>query len=101
MRDLSEKAIHPGDVLGEVYMKPVQPPITVHDLADSLGISPQELTDFIEGRRSVTMSLAARLAVRFRTTTVYWLGLQALYDKQSQTAKFGRVRRLSAKRLGR
>jgi plasmid maintenance system antidote protein VapI len=44
MTDSSEKLIHPGEVLGEVYMKPFHPPITVADLAESLDLSAQELT---------------------------------------------------------
>lgn len=93
MTDLTKKPIHPGEVLGEVYMKSFQPAVTVSDLADSINVSSQELTDFIAGKRPVTMALVARLAMRFRTTTAYWLELQALYDKRSQTAKFPWVSR--------
>lgn len=91
MMDLPQKPIHPGEVLDEVYLKSVQPAVTVSDLADSINVSSQELTNFIAGKCPVTMALAARLAMRFRTTTVYWLGLQALYDKRSQTATSLRV----------
>jgi antitoxin HigA-1 len=93
MADLTQKPIHPGEVLGEVYVKSFQPPLTTSDLADSISVSSQELTNFIAGKRPVTMALAARLAMRFRTTIAYWLGLQALYDKRSQTAKFPWVSR--------
>jgi addiction module HigA family antidote len=88
MTDLPQKPIHPGEVLGEVYLKSFQPAVTVSDFADSINVSSQELTNFIAGKCPVTMALAARLAMRFRTTTAYWLGLQALYDKRSQAAKF-------------
>lgn len=74
-------------------MKSFQPPLTTSDLADSINVTSQELTIFIAGKRPVTMALAAKLAMRFRTTIAYWLGLQALYDKRSQTAKFPRVSR--------
>lgn len=88
MTDLPQKPIHPGEVLGEVYLKSSQPAVTVSDLADSINVSSQELTNFIAGKCPVTMALAARLAMRFRTTTAYWLGLQALYDKRLQKTKF-------------
>ncbi|UVT16259.1 MAG: HigA family addiction module antidote protein [Nitrospira sp.] len=84
MTSLSEKPIHPGEVLAEVYMKPAQSPVTVYDLADSIDVPLQELANFIGGIRPVTPPLAARLAMRFRTTTRFWLGLQNLYSKQSQ-----------------
>ena len=88
MTDLTQKPIHPGEVLAEVYMKTFQLPITVGDLADSINVSSQELTNFMAGKRPVTLPLAARLAMRFRTTTAYWLGLQDFYNKQSQATKF-------------
>ena len=84
MADLTQKPIHPGEVLGEVYMKSFQPSITVSDLADSIDVPSQELTNFMAGKCPVTVALAARLAMRFRTTTAYWLGLQNLYNQQSQ-----------------
>jgi addiction module HigA family antidote len=84
MTNLPQKPIHPGEVLGEVYMKSFQPAVTVSDLADSIGVPPEELMDLLAGKQYVTMSLALRLAVRFRTSTRYWLRLQDLYDRQSR-----------------
>jgi addiction module HigA family antidote len=95
MMGLTQKPIHPGEVLDEVYIKPVQPPITIHDLADSINVSSKELANFIGGKRPVTLPLAARLAMRFRTTTGYWLGLQDLYNQQSQTSTSLRAHRQS------
>ncbi len=91
MKDLIDDPIHPGEVLSEVYMKSVQPPFTVHDLAKSIDVPPKELANFLAGHRSVTMPLAARLAMTFRTTIAYWLGLQALYNRRHQLAKPLRV----------
>ncbi len=93
MTDLPQKPIHPGEVLGEVYLKSFQPAVTVSDLADSINVSSQQLTNFIAGKCPVTMALAVRLAMRFGTTTSYWLGLQDLYNKQSQTSNGLQVRR--------
>ncbi len=93
MTSLSEKPIHPGEVLAEVYLKQMEPPMAVSDLADSIHVLPQELANFIEGKRPVTPPLAARLAMRFRTTTRFWLGLQSLYDKQSRAYKSLRTHR--------
>lgn len=94
MADLSEKPIHPGEVLREVYMKTCRPPITVSDLADSLDISARELSSFIGGKRPVTMPLAVRLAIRFRTNRSYWLGLQEQYNKQCHVNRSNPVYRL-------
>lgn len=83
--------IHPGVVLGEVYMKSVEPPLTIYAVAESIDISPKELMSFLAEQRPVTRPLAARLAMKFRTTTAYWLGLQALYNRRHQLAKPLRV----------
>jgi len=93
MTDLIQKPIHPGEVLSEVYMKSLDPPLNVTELANAIDVPPQELTRFITGKRPVTMPLASRLAMRFGTTTIYWLGLQALYDYRSQASLSGRVNR--------
>jgi plasmid maintenance system antidote protein VapI len=58
----------------------------------------QEIMNFITGKRPVTMALAARLAMRFRTTTAYWLGLQALYDRRSRATHLLWVRRRVGRR---
>ncbi len=82
--DLVQKPIHPGEVLDEVYIKSLLPAVTVHDLAQSIDIPYKELTNFIAGKRPVTEGLAAKLAMKFRTTSGYWLDLQDLYNKRSQ-----------------
>lgn len=98
MTDLFQKPIHPGEVLGEVYMKSLQPSVTVSDLADSIGIPSQELALFIAAQRPVTMALAAKLAMKFRTTTEYWLGLQEQYDKRFRAGATHQVPHLRIRR---
>lgn len=93
MRRWSEKPIHPGEVLAEVYMNAVRPRLTVYELADSIDVPPQELTEFMGGKRPVTTSLAARFAMRFRTTKEYWVGLQDLYEKGAHETRFLRLSR--------
>jgi len=91
MMELPENPIHPGEVLIEVYMKPFASPVTVNELAESMNVPPMELIMFMAGKRSVTTSLAARLAMRFKTTTQYWLGLQSVYDQQSRLSLIARA----------
>lgn len=93
MRRGHETPIHPGEVLAEVYMNAVQPRLTVSELADSIDVPPQELTEFIGGKRPVTLTLAARFAMRFKTTKEYWVGLQDLYEKEAHEFRFLRVSR--------
>ena len=77
------KPIHPGEVLLEVYMKPATPPLTVKMLSRTLRVPTPFVTSLINGRRTVTPSMAVQLGVVCRTTPEYWLGLQRTYDVQS------------------
>jgi addiction module HigA family antidote len=78
-------AIHPGEILGEVFLADYD--LTQYQLAKALKIPQSRLTEIIKGRRSITADTAARLGRYFRTTAEYWLNLQAHYDLRSIDAK--------------
>ena len=90
------KPIHPGEVLFEVYMKPAAPPLTVEMLAKTLRVPVSFVTGLINGRRTITPSMAMRLGVICRTTAEYWLGLQRSYDAQACSTTDPRRRYSSA-----
>ncbi|NJL17496.1 MAG: HigA family addiction module antidote protein [Nitrospira sp.] len=75
-------------------MKAFHPPVTVTDLANSLDVSVRELNRFIEGKQPVTMPLAVRLAIRFRTTTRFWIGLQHQYNDRFRASTAHHLHRL-------
>lgn len=93
MSELSGHPIHPGEVLAEVYMKGSEAEVTVDELADEIGIPVEELSDLLAGKQNITPSLAARLAVRFRTATRYWTGLQDQYDRHAHAPLYVQIRR--------
>lgn len=93
------KPIHPGEVLLEVYMKPTPPGLTLEMLSEALGVPEQQLKTFINGSRSITMSLARQLSVVCRTTPEYWLQLQKTYDRQMAKYKSGRRNHVKGTRL--
>lgn len=86
-------AIHPGEVLLEVYMKPSCPELTAETLAQTLRVPPQVIISLINGRMAITPSMAMQLAVICRTTPEYWLGLQRTYDVQTGRKTGTRERR--------
>lgn len=86
-------AIHPGEVLWEVYMKPSAPPLTVAGLSQCIQAPRRSITDLIQGNRAVTRALAVRLGVICRTTPDYWLGLQRTYDIERRKRGGARMRR--------
>ena len=72
------KPSHPGILLDEDYIKPLQ--LNLQKLADRLGIARNTLFKIRTGEASVTPAIALSLAEAFDTTPQLWLNLQANYD---------------------
>jgi len=70
--------VHPGEVLLEEFLKPME--LSQNRLALSLGVHPRRINEIVLGKRRVTAETALRLARYFGTTPRFWLGLQADYD---------------------
>jgi len=70
--------VHPGEVLLEEFLKPMQ--LSQNRLALDIGVHPRRINEIVLGKRSVTADTALRLARYFRTSPQFWLGLQADYD---------------------
>jgi addiction module HigA family antidote len=71
--------IHPGEVLFKEIMQPRG--IGVNELAKYMGIRPNRISEIVNGKRSITVDTAMRLALVFPFTTPgFWLGLQTDYD---------------------
>jgi antitoxin HigA-1 len=70
--------IHPGEVLEEEFLKPLQ--LSQHRLALDLGVDPRRINEIVLRKRAVTANTALRLARYFDTSPEFWLGLQAQYD---------------------
>jgi antitoxin HigA-1 len=83
MRQVPAQAIHPGEVLSEVYIREAWPPWTVPAVSQAIGLSDEQMVDLLHGRRDVTPEIAARLGVLCRTTQEYWVSLQSTYDRQA------------------
>jgi antitoxin HigA-1 len=74
--------VHPGEVLQEDFLVPLN--ISAYRLSKEIGVTQIQISQVIRGMRSVTPSLALRLAVYFGTTAKFWLNLQALYDLEEE-----------------
>lgn len=70
--------VHPGDVLREDFLKPLQ--MSANRLALSLGVPATRMGEIINGRRAVTSDTALRLARFFGTTPEFWMNMQAGYE---------------------
>ena len=72
------RAIHPGEILQEEYLKPLN--ISAHALSKALRVPPARVNDICLGRRGVTPDTALRLARFFGGDAESWLNLQLAYD---------------------
>jgi addiction module HigA family antidote len=70
--------IHPGEVLLEEFLKPMD--LSQSRLALDISIHPRRINEIVLGKRSVTADTALRLARYFGNSPQFWLGLQAEYD---------------------
>ncbi len=72
--------IHPGEILREEFMVPLQ--LSSNAVARAIEVTPSRVNDIVLGRRGVTADTALRLARLFNTTERFWMNLQATYDLQ-------------------
>jgi addiction module HigA family antidote len=88
--------IHPGEVLLEEFLKPLE--ISAYKLSKDISIPQTRVSEILKGRRRITADTALRLSYYFGTTPKFWLGLQDDYDiEEEQKAKkseFENIKRL-------
>ncbi|MGB4581272.1 MAG: HigA family addiction module antitoxin [Coriobacteriia bacterium] len=70
--------VHPGEVLLEEFLKPLE--LSQNRLALRISVPPRRINEIVLGKRRITAETALRLARYFDTTPQFWLGLQADYD---------------------
>ena len=66
--------IHPGEILLEEYLKPLD--ISQYRLAKDISVPPRRINEIVHGKRSITADTALRLARYFGTSERFWLNLQ-------------------------
>jgi addiction module HigA family antidote len=78
--------IHPGRILLEDYLAPRG--ISVFHFAKGIGVSPRRLYEIVQGERSITPTMALRLAHYFGLSKRFWLDLQARYDRAQVKSRY-------------
>ncbi|HAE58323.1 MAG TPA: addiction module antidote protein, HigA family [Anaerolineae bacterium] len=79
--------IHPGEVLLEEFIKPMN--LSQNRLAIEIGVDARRVNEIVLGGRSITADTALRLARYFGVSPQFWLGLQAEYDLDIAMDKLG------------
>ncbi len=72
------KPIHPGEVLLEEFLKPMN--LSQNRVALAIGVPPRRINEIVLGKRSITADTALRLGRYFGMSPQFWLGLQMDYD---------------------
>lgn len=70
--------VHPGEVLLEEFLKPLE--LSQNRLALNIGVHPRRINEIVLGKRRITADTALRLARFFDNSPGFWLGLQNDYD---------------------
>lgn len=75
---ICRKPEHPGIFLQRCYLAPLH--ISQSDLARILGISRRRVNEIVNGQRAISADTALKLARLFRTSPMFWLEKQQLWE---------------------
>ena len=75
---LLKEPMHPGEVLKELYLDPLD--MGAIAFARRLDVPRTRIERLVKGVTSMTPDTALRLARAFNTTPAYWMNMQTNYD---------------------
>jgi len=82
--------IHPGEILSEEFLKPLN--ISQYRLAKDISVPARRINEIVHGKRSVTADTALRLSRYFGLSERFWLNLQSRYDLEIEKDRLkGRI----------
>lgn len=84
---MGRPAIHPGEILADELQ---ELNISAAELARNLKVPTNQITEIINGERSITADTALRLGRWFGTGPELWLNLQKSFDLRSTQEKSGK-----------
>lgn len=79
------KPVHPGEILFEDFLKPMN--ISQYRLAKDISVPPRRINEIIHCNRSVSADTALRLSRYFGLSERFWLNLQTRYDIEVEKDK--------------
>jgi antitoxin HigA-1 len=72
------RPVHPGEVLREDYLKPLD--MSANALANALKVPASRINDIVLERRRVTVDTAMRIVRYFGGDVQSWMNLQTAYE---------------------
>ncbi len=79
--------IHPGEILAEEFLAPME--ITQYRLAKDISVPARRINEIVQGKRGVSADTALRLSRYFGTSERFWINFQSHYDLELQKDKLG------------
>ena len=74
----NRKPSHPGEILLEEFLKPLE--MSQVALAEKMGVPIQRVNTLINGKRDMTAMTAVLLARVLKTSSEFWMNLQVACD---------------------
>ena len=78
-------AIHPGEILLEEFLEPME--LSQYRLAKDISVPPRRINEIVHGKRAITADTALRLARYFGMSERIWMNLQIRYDLEVEKAR--------------
>jgi addiction module HigA family antidote len=85
MREKKIPPIHPGEILQEEFLKPMD--ISQYRLAKDISVPARRINEIVQGKRAITANTALRLGRYFGISPQFWINLQSHYDLEIEKDK--------------
>jgi addiction module HigA family antidote len=90
---VARRLLHPGEVLREEFMDPLD--ISINGLARSLSVPVSRISAIVNEKRAISPDTALMLAKYFGTSAQFWVNLQTAYDlKKAEKESRGSIRKI-------
>lgn len=83
------RAVHPGEILREEFLKPLG--LSANALAMALHVPAPRINEIVRERRGISPDTALRLARYFGGDAKSWLNLQTEYDLKIASQEAGKT----------
>jgi len=85
MREKKIPPIHPGEILQEEFLRPME--ISQYRLAKDISVPARRINEIVQGKRAITANTALRLGRYFGISPQFWINLQSHYDLEIEKDK--------------
>ena len=74
--------IHPGEILLEEFLEPME--LSQYRLAKDISVPARRINEIVHGKRGISADTALRLSRYFGTSERFWMNLQIRHDLEAE-----------------